>query len=132
MEARFEARLHLTDAQKASFREIRAKHQEALAAKRKAAFEAGKTLAKALANPESKPEELKTLHRSAADLAFEARLEQRAMRLEIRAILTPEQREEGARMEGRMEGMMMSRGAGHWHEGGMGGGMKGCPPAQAK
>ena len=43
-----------------------------------------------------------------ADLAFDLRLERRAMKQEIRAILSPEQREESARMEGRMEGMRRS------------------------
>jgi Spy/CpxP family protein refolding chaperone len=106
-QARIAKRLHLTEAQQTSLKAVRVKHQEGLAAKRKAAFEARATLAKAMQNPDSKPEDLKTLHRTAADLAFDLRMDQRAMRLECRAILTPEQREESARLRGRMEGMMM-------------------------
>jgi Spy/CpxP family protein refolding chaperone len=45
-----------------------------------------------------------------ADAQFEAMLERRAMRNEVRAVLTPEQREQAARMEGRMQGRMQGRG----------------------
>lgn len=105
--SRLERRLNLTAAQKTSLKAVRDQHQEGLATRRKAAFEARATLAAAMRSPDSKPEDLKTLHRTAADLAFDLRMDQRAMRLECRAILTPEQREESARMRGRMEGMMM-------------------------
>jgi Spy/CpxP family protein refolding chaperone len=105
--SRMGRRLNLTEAQKTSLKAVRDKHQDGLAVRRKAAFEARAALVKAMRSPDSKPEDLKTLHRTAADLAFELRMDQRAMRLECRAILTPEQREESARMRGRMEGMMM-------------------------
>ena len=105
--------LKLSEAQKASLQAIRAKHEESLAAKRKAAQAAHAAFAQAEQKPETRPETLKSLHRTLADQSFEARLEHRAMKEEIRAILTPEQREQSARMEGRREGLWMA------HRGGM-------------
>ena len=100
--------LHLSEAQKTSFQAIRAKHEPSLAARRKALEAAHAAFKEAEKAPDTKPETLKALHRTLADLAFDLRLERRAMKQEIRAILSPEQREESARMEGRMEGMRRS------------------------
>jgi Spy/CpxP family protein refolding chaperone len=85
--------------------------------------------------PDSSPDSLKAMNRSLADLKFDRRMEFRAMRQDLRAVLTPEQREKAARMEGRMEGMRMARGGwGMRGEGGMraGGGMGQCPMGSAK
>ena len=100
--------LHLSEAQKTSFQAIHAKHQDSLAGKRKALEAAHAAFKEAEKAPDAKPETLKALHRTLSDAAFELRLEHRAMKQEIRAILTPEQREQSARFEGRMEGMRMS------------------------
>lgn len=102
---RLATRLRLTEAQKASFKAVQAKHQDALAAKRKAAMTAHDAFAQAMQKPESKPEELKALHQAYSSLAFDLALERRALGQECRALLTPEQLEQRARMEGRREGM---------------------------
>ena len=108
------AELKLTDAQKASFKAIFAKHKDSLKAKGQAIREARKAYREALEKPDTPQDALKTMNRSLADLKFERRMEARAMRQELRAVLTPEQREKAARMEGRMEGMRMAQaGRGH-------------------
>jgi Spy/CpxP family protein refolding chaperone len=126
LEKRFAAVVHLTDAQKASIKEIRAKHQPVIQQKVKASMDARKAFADAARKPETSKTDLKALHQTAADLAFEMRMERRAMKLEIRALLSPEQRELAAKFEGRVEGMMAARG-------GRGGrrGMGGRPGADA-
>jgi Spy/CpxP family protein refolding chaperone len=110
-------RLQLTDAQKTSLKAIQARHQDALKAKRKAAMEARRAFSEALRKPETPPDTLKALNRTLADARFDARQERRAMRQEMHAVLTPEQREKVARMEGFREGRRMARGGG-WREGG--------------
>jgi len=115
MQDRMDKALNLTDAQKASVKDIRAKHKAALETKRKASEDAMKAFREGLRSPDTKVEDLKTLHRTQADANLDLLLEHRAMRGEIRAILTPEQREKAARLEGRMEGRMMG------HRGGFGG-----------
>ena len=106
---RLDRALNLTDAQKATVKEIRAKHQQGAEARHKAAQDARKAFREALLKPETKPEELRTLHRAAADAELELMLDQRAQRQEIRAILTPEQREKAAFLIGRGEAMGMGR-----------------------
>jgi len=113
MQARIAARLHLTEAQKASIQETRTKHHESLSAKRKAAMAAHEAFTQAMRKPESKPEDLKTLHQTATALSFDLQLEHRALRQELRALLTPEQREQSARMEGRFEGRRERMGRRH-------------------
>lgn len=122
MEGRMAAQLNLTEAQKASLKDIQAKHKDSFAAKKKAAMAARKAFFEAIQKPETAPETLKALHRTLSDLEFDRMLEFRAMRQEMRAVLNPEQREKAARMEGRMEGMRMARGGRGW-DGGMGMGM---------
>jgi Spy/CpxP family protein refolding chaperone len=109
---RMAAQLKLTDAQKAGFQAILAKHKDSLASKGKAAKDASKAFFEALRKPETSPDSLKALNRSMSDLRFDQMMEHRAMRQEIRALLTPDQREQAARMEGRMEGMRLARGGG--------------------
>lgn len=127
MQGRMAEKLKLTDAQKASYKEITARHQAALAAKGKAARQASHAFFESLQNPETTPETLKALHRTMSDANLDALLERRAMRLEIRAMLTPTQREQAAMMLGRMEGMRMARGG----FGGMRGGHQAPPDAPA-
>ena len=103
MESRMAAALRLTDAQKASIKELRAKRKPGLEAKHKALKAAWTAFKEAEGKPETRPEELKALHRTASDLSFDLKLERRAMRKEIGALLTPEQREKAAYMLGRME-----------------------------
>ena len=108
--------LKLTDAQKASLKAIRTKHQDTMIAKRKAGIEARRAFFEASKKPETSPETLKALHRTMSDLEFDRRLEHRAVRQEMHALLTPDQREKVARMEGFKQGMRMARG-GRWEGG---------------
>jgi len=133
MRGRMEDQLDLTPAQKASFQAIFARHKDSMAARRKASFAAREAFTEAVKKPETTPEALKALHRTLSDLRFDGMMERRTMRQELRAVLTPDQREQAARMEGRMEGMRMARsgGRGGWGEGGFPGGMKGWRRSEA-
>jgi len=103
LDDRFATALHLTEAQKASIKELRARHKDGLEARRKAMETAWTAFREAERKPETKPEELKALHRTASDLAFDLKLEHKALRKEVGALLTPEQREKAAYLLGRME-----------------------------
>ena len=118
MEARMAKHLQLTEEQKTAIKALRAKRMPALKDKRQAMETAREAFRTAEARPESKPEELKALHRTFSDLAFDLKMEHRALRKDIGALLTPEQRVKAAYLLGRMEG----RREGHRpHEGGEGG-----------
>ncbi|MDR3670522.1 MAG: Spy/CpxP family protein refolding chaperone [Holophaga sp.] len=132
MMGRMAEKLNLTDAQKASCKDIVAKHKDNLASKGKAAREARRAFSEAVEKPESTPDTLKTLNRAAADARIEAMLEGRAMRQELRAVLTPDQREKAAYLMGRRAGMGMDRGWGGHAGMMMGGGMGQCAPAMAQ
>jgi len=126
------AKLKLSDAQKASCKDIIAKHKAGLESKGKAAREARRAFFEAAQSPDTTAEALKGLHRTMSDADLDALLERRAMRLELRAQLTPDQREQAARMMGRREGMRMGQcfpGMRGGHPG-MGGGHP-VPPAAA-
>lgn len=103
-------RLKLTEAQKKSLKDIRAKQAEAQKAKFTAAQEAQKAFHEALAKPETTDDQLRTLHQKAADAQFEILRAHRETRNAIRALLTPEQREQWARFEGFEMGRRMGRG----------------------
>jgi Spy/CpxP family protein refolding chaperone len=122
--ARMTQRLKLTEAQEKAIQAIRAKHAEALKAKMQASQEAHKALREAMQKPETPVDQLKALHRTAADTRFEAMLVQREMHQEIQAQLTPEQRAEAARMKGHRTGR---KGLGCE---GMGPGGLGMPPCE--
>jgi Spy/CpxP family protein refolding chaperone len=128
-----EDQLNLSPAQKASFQAIFARHKDSMAANRKASFAARQAFKDALQKPETTPDALKALHRTLSDLRFDGLMERRAMRQELRAVLNPDQREQAARMEGRMEGMRMVRSGRRagWGEGGFPGGMKGWHRSEA-
>jgi len=102
-------RLKLTEAQRKAITDIRAKHADVMKAKFEASQSAHKTFQEALQNSSTTPDQLRTLHRTASDAQFEVLLSQRELRNEIHAILTPEQREQWA----KMEGFRMGRAADH-------------------
>ena len=104
MEARMAKHLQLTESQKSAIGALRAKRMPELQTRHKAMEAAREAFRTAEARPESKPEELKALHRTYSDLAFDLKLEHRALRKDIGALLTPEQRVKAAYMMGRMEG----------------------------
>jgi Spy/CpxP family protein refolding chaperone len=120
-------RLNLTEAQRASIKAIQAKHQASMAGKRQGLETARRAFFEAMKKPDTPPDTLKTLNRSLSDQRLDLMLEGRAMRQEVRAVLTPDQREQAARMEGRMEGMRM---AGGRRPGWGGMGMKGGRPGR--
>jgi Spy/CpxP family protein refolding chaperone len=101
--------LHLTEAQKGQIKAIRAKHQEALQAKRASLREAQQSLRAAMKDAKSPESDLRNLHAQAADRHFNLILERRAMRQEMGALLTPEQREKAAELRGRMAERLRAR-----------------------
>jgi Spy/CpxP family protein refolding chaperone len=110
MLGRMATKLHLTDPQKASCRTILDQHKASLAAKRQALAAARTAYREAYAKPDTSLDTLKSLNRALADARLDHQLELRTLRQELRAVLTPEQREQAARMEGRWEGMRQARG----------------------
>jgi protein CpxP len=101
--------LALSEAQKGQIKQIRDKHREALKAKHAAVRDARKQLHQAMQDPKTSETELRKRHRQMADLRFGLLLEMRAMRQEVGAVLTPEQREKAAELRGRVleRGRMM-------------------------
>jgi Spy/CpxP family protein refolding chaperone len=133
--------LKLTDAQKASIKAIHEKNQDGAKTRREAAQAAGKAFREAAQDPKVSTDQLRRLHQAAADARFDALSTHRAMMLEIRNLLTPEQREKAATLRGmglerRRERMMrmrggprdgMGRGMGHGRGEGFGPGRQGRP-----
>lgn len=91
--------LKLSEAQRAQFKEIHQKHRDTLQAKQKAAGEARESFRKAAQDPAGNVDQLRRLHQTVADRQFEVMLEHRAVKLETRSLLTPEQRAEADRMQ---------------------------------
>lgn len=109
--------LKLTDDQRSKVEAIRAKHAVELNAKRQALRDAQKAFHQACLKADSTPAQLKQLHQPVADHQFELMLAQRAMRLEQRAVLTPEQQAEADKLCQNMG----RKGSGHGpHRGGKG------------
>ena len=109
--------LKLTDSQKTQFQAIRAKHAEVVKAEFQAAREARKAFRVALRDPAATAAQLKPLYQAQADRRFELMLDHRAMRSEIRALLTPEQRVEMDKLQAFRQGYRQGMKRGH----GMGG-----------
>lgn len=103
--------LKLTDEQRSKVETIRAKHAVDLTTKRQALRDAQKAFHQACLDPKSSSDQLKQLHKPVAERQFELMLAHRAMRLEQRAILTPEQQAEADKLCQNMD----KRGAGHGH-----------------
>ena len=107
-------RLKLSEAQRKAIQAIRARHGDSLKADRQAAREARRDLREASRDPRTSLEHLRAFHEAAAQRQFELLLARRAMRAEVQAVLTPEQREEAARLRGVAEGRMKARREGRW------------------
>jgi Spy/CpxP family protein refolding chaperone len=118
-------RLKLTEAQRASFKAIHEKHQASAKARREAAQAAAKAFREAAKDPKVSTDQLRRFHQALADARFEVMAAQRALKLELRAILSPEQREQAAELRGmaqaRRHDRMMARR--HGQGPGMGQGM---------
>lgn len=97
-EGRIGRALALTDAQKASIQAIREKHRPDLAAQREAAREAQTAFRAAIQDPATPESQLRLLHDKAASARFGMLMAGRAMRQDIQAVLTPEQRAKAAQL----------------------------------
>lgn len=107
--------LKLTEAQKASIKALHEKQQAGAQGRREAVQSAAKAFRDAAQDPKIGTDQLRRLHQAAADARFEALAAHRAMQMDIRALLTPEQREKAAVLRGmglerRREDRMMMRG----------------------
>jgi Spy/CpxP family protein refolding chaperone len=91
--------LKLSDPQKAQIKDIHQKHRDAIKSNQKVAMEAREAFRKAAQDPSTSPDQLRKLHQIVADRQFDQLLERRAMRLDTRAVLTPEQRTEADRLQ---------------------------------
>jgi Spy/CpxP family protein refolding chaperone len=102
-------RLKLTETQRAAIKEIRARHGEALKAHRLTLREARRTYREAARDPKATIDQLRPLHEAMARRQFELMADRRAQREEIRALLTPEQREEAAHLRGAAQERLRER-----------------------
>lgn len=103
MGKRMATALKLTDEQRSKMETIRAKHAVDLTAKRQSLQEAQKAFRKAYMDPTSSADQIKQLHKAVAEHQFELMMAHRAMRLEQRAILTPEQKAEADKLFQHMD-----------------------------
>ncbi|HEX9010952.1 MAG TPA: Spy/CpxP family protein refolding chaperone, partial [Holophagaceae bacterium] len=119
--------LNLTDAQKASLKAVHEKYRPILEADRTAAFEAGKALRAAAANPGTPDADLKAAFDKASAARFAMMQQHRALFQESLGILTPDQKAQfeklRAERQQRMQERMKGRGPGRGPGTGMGGGM---------
>ncbi len=90
--------LNLTDAQKASLKSLREKYRPAFESGRTAAFEAGRALRTAMANPATPDGDLKALYDKASAARFAMLQQHRAMLQESLAVLTPDQKAQWEKM----------------------------------
>ncbi|HJV21269.1 MAG TPA: Spy/CpxP family protein refolding chaperone [Holophagaceae bacterium] len=103
--------LQLTPDQQTKIHALRTSQFTANAPKRQAAQEAHAALAKALQDPATPEATLRDLHQKASEARFQLMLARRADLAQVRALLTPEQREKAAvllaRHQERMRGHLM-------------------------
>ena len=115
--SRFGERLQLTESQKAQIQAIRVRHATAAKDKAQAAFEAATAFRNAAHDPGTPPAQLKALHQTRSDKAFELMLDRRTRQSEIRAVLTPEQRAEWDKLQAYRAGLRQGRRAFGRHDG---------------
>jgi Spy/CpxP family protein refolding chaperone len=92
--------LNLTEAQKTSLRTIREKHRPVLILRRDAVAHARIDLRTALQETAMPDPQLRALYDKAAAARFDLILARRAVRREVQAVLTPEQRARAAELRG--------------------------------
>lgn len=113
--------LHLTEVQKASIRSIRDKHHQDLILRRDAVRHARIDLRTALQDAATPETRLRTLYDKASAARFDMILARRSVRLEVQAVLTPEQRalasEWRERAQARRWGRLRQRPTGPWMAG---------------
>ena len=94
--------LQLTEVQKASIQGIRTKHQPDLILRRDAVKHARIDLRTALQDAATPESRLRALYDKAAATRFDMILAQRSVRLEVQAVLSPEQRAKAAELREHM------------------------------
>jgi Spy/CpxP family protein refolding chaperone len=102
--------LQLTEVQKASIQGIRAKHHTDLILRRDAVRHARIDLRTALQDAATPEPRLRTLYDKAAAARFDLILAQRSVRLEVQAVLSPEQRAKATELRGHLRHGAMNRG----------------------
>jgi Spy/CpxP family protein refolding chaperone len=113
--------LDLTEAQQASLKTLRDRHQASLDAKHKAAEQAREELRKAMPDSTVSDAKLKELHLKVAGAMADVMLERRAMDREFEALLTTEQKAAlGKRPGGHGRPMGMGMGPDPMDQGGCG------------
>lgn len=107
--AHLSEQLKLTETQLPQLQAIQARHAEAAKGLKQEEATARKAFQTALHNPETPVPQLRTLHQALQDKAFERLLDRRALDGEVRAILTPEQRQEWDKLLAYRQGMKRGR-----------------------
>ncbi len=101
--------LHLTEAQKASIKTLRQKHQAELLRCREAVQQARQALRTALQDAATPEAQLRPLYDKAAAVRFDLLLARRTLQKETQALLTPEQRLKAAELRGFAQGQLRER-----------------------
>ncbi len=101
--------LDLTPAQQTNIQSIREKHRSDLLQRRDATHQAQSALQAALREAATPEAQLRALYDKAAAARFEMMLARRAVRLEVQAVLTPEQRMKAAELRDRAQARMRDR-----------------------
>ena len=92
MRAEFMAKkLNLSDDQKAAMKAIGQKHKDDMKAKHQAQREARKTFQAVMADPNAKAADIQAAHQVLSQRSLDTALAGHALRVELRAVLTPEQ-----------------------------------------
>jgi len=102
--------LQLTEAQKTSIQGIRAKHRPDLILRRDAVQHARIDLRTALQDTAIPEARLRVLYDKAAAARFDLLLAQRSLRLEVQAVLSPEQRAKAIEMREHLRHRFMNMG----------------------
>ncbi len=101
--------LNLTEAQQASIKAIRDRHQPDLASRREAMRQAQAAFRAAFQDPATPEAQLRALHEKAAALRFEMQLTHRSIQQEVQAVLTPDQRIKAAELRGAAQARRQER-----------------------
>lgn len=101
--------LKLTDDQRAKIKALHEKHREELKGHRESTHLARKAFFEAAKEPNTSVDQLRKLHQAMSDQNFDLMLARRALRLETRQVLTPEQRGKASEAQGLMEERMKQR-----------------------
>ena len=104
--------LQLTEVQKASIQGIRAKHHPDLILRRDAVQHARIDLRTALQDAGAPEPRLRALYDKSAAARFDLILAQRSVRLEVQAVLSPEQRAKATELRGHLRHRSMNQGPG--------------------